>query len=457
MKKLYNFLSVVILVFLTSAYSVEATPSVEYIKKIIERKFGNEKLGVGISIVIYENSNAYFYNYGMAKKEVNELVTSEHILEIGSITKTFTTAVLADLVSQGIVSLNDPVVNYLPKEVKMPQGNGQLISLLDLATHRSGLPRTPTNIPPKHIGNPYAHYSVKDMYDFLSGYELTRDIGAEFEYSNIGMGLLGHVLHLKTGKTYEELVYDSVFKPLKMTSSFVKVPSSHEVMFTNGYNSDLSYIAHWQMPTLAGAGAIKSNTIDMLAYLKANLTDDSPISAVLKSTHKIYDDGPESGTKIGLGWNIITRGDNPYYWHNGQIGGFHSFIGFDKVATKGIVILANSRNDIDQIGHNYLNDTLKQMAVVKARVVIEIPIENLKKLEGKYEFSSEFFIKVSVEKGRLYVQATNQSRFPVFAKSATEFFLKVADADLEFELDEAGNAKALILIQNNQVMKGKKP
>jgi hypothetical protein len=88
---------------------------------------------------------------------------------------------------------------------------------------------------------------------------------------------------------------------------------------------------------------------------------------------------------------------------------------------------------------------------------IEVPIENLKKLEGKYEFSPEFFVNVSLEKGVLYIQATNQPRFPVFAKSATEFFLKVADADLEFELDEAGNGNALILIQNNQVMKGKKP
>jgi hypothetical protein len=195
----------------------------------------------------------------------------------------------------------------------------------------------------------------------------------------------------------------------------------------------------------------------MLAYLKANLTEDSPISPILKSTHEIYGDGPESGAKIGLGWNIITRGDNPYFWHNGQIGGFHSFIGFDKVAAKGIVILINSRNDIDQIGHSYLNNTLKQLAVVKPKLEIEVPIENLKKLEGKYEFSPEFFINVSLEKGVLYIQATNQRRFPVFAKSATEFFLKVADADLEFELDEAGNGNALILIQNNQVMKGKKP
>jgi D-alanyl-D-alanine-carboxypeptidase/D-alanyl-D-alanine-endopeptidase len=175
-----------------------------------------------------------------------------------------------------------------------------------------------------------------------------------------------------------------------------------------------------------------------------------------KSTHKIYGDGPESGAKTGLAWNINTRGDNPYYWHNGQIGGFHSFIGFDKVAAKGIVILINSRSDIDQIGHSYLNNTLKQLAMVKPKLEIEVSVESLAKLVGKYEFSSTFSIEVSLDKGALYVQAINQPRFQVYAKSTTEFFLKAVDADLEFELDKDGNGIAFALIQNNQLIKGNK-
>jgi D-alanyl-D-alanine-carboxypeptidase/D-alanyl-D-alanine-endopeptidase len=136
-------------------------------------------MGVGVSVAVYENDTVYFYNYGIAKKETDELITRSHILEIGSITKTFTTTILADLVIKGTVSLEDPVTNYMPKYVNIPQRNGKQITLLDLATHRSALPRNPTNVSPKHQGNPFENYSVANMYNFLNNYKLTSDIGAE--------------------------------------------------------------------------------------------------------------------------------------------------------------------------------------------------------------------------------------------------------------------------------------
>jgi CubicO group peptidase (beta-lactamase class C family) len=185
----------------------------EYIERIIETKFVDENLVVGVSIAVYEDDESVFYNFGFAKKELSEAVTSNHIFEIGSITKIFTTTILADMINRGIVTLEDPVADHLPINVKLPQRDGKRITLLDLATHRSGLPRNPTNMPPKHLGNPFAKYSVEDMYDFLGSYKLTRDISTEFEYSNIGMGLLGHVLSLKADKSYKELVGDVIFSP----------------------------------------------------------------------------------------------------------------------------------------------------------------------------------------------------------------------------------------------------
>ena len=457
MKILFHLLSAIyISVSLTSVCKAEANTTGEYIKTIIEQKFADKNMVVGVSIVFYEKSKASFYNYGRANKDINELVTSEHIFEIGSITKTFTTAILAELVNKGVVDLNDPVAQYLPETIMMPQRHGKQISLLDLATHHSGLPRNPTNMPLKDLGNPFKHYSVHDMYDFLNGYKLSRDIGEKFEYSNIGMGLLGHVLSLKTGKKYSELVHDFIFKPLKMTSSFIDVPPTHQAMIASGYNTDLSYLDHWQMPTLAGAGAIKSSAMDMLVYLKANLINDSPIDQALKLSHEIYDDTPEAGAKIGLAWNLKTSGETSYYWHNGQIGGFHAFIGFNKLTDKGLVILANSRHDFDPIGHSYLNGTLKQLAFLNSNKEVELSIETLVQLKGEYEIGPNFSIKVSVEKGQLYVQATNQPRFPIFAISKTRFFLKVVEADIEFEVDEVGNGVALTLIQNNQVIKGQR-
>src|SRR5262249_55292167 len=133
-------------------------------------------------------------------------VDSNGVFEIGSITKTFTATALADMVEHGEVGLDDPVAKYLPDSVHVPTRNGKQITLLDLATQSSGLPRMPSNMTPQDPMNPYADYSVQQMYAFLAGYQLTRDIGASYEYSNLGVGLLGHALALKAGTSYETLV-----------------------------------------------------------------------------------------------------------------------------------------------------------------------------------------------------------------------------------------------------------
>src|SRR4029078_9399783 len=132
------------------------------------------------------------------------------VFEIGSLTKTFTATILADMVLRGEVALDDPAQKYLPASVKVPSRNGRQITLLDLATHTSGLPKIPANLKQTDPQNPYASYSVQDLYDYLTSYTLTRDPGARFEYSNTGVGLLGHILSLKANKSYEDLVIERV-------------------------------------------------------------------------------------------------------------------------------------------------------------------------------------------------------------------------------------------------------
>src|SRR5271163_2425041 len=112
-------------------------------------------------------------------------------------TKVFTSLALMDMVQKGEVAVTDPVSKYLPARVKVPERNGKKITLQDLSTQSSGLPRMPSNFHPKDDLNPYADYSVEQLYQFLSGYQLKRDIGEKYEYSNLGVGLLGHVLSLR--------------------------------------------------------------------------------------------------------------------------------------------------------------------------------------------------------------------------------------------------------------------
>ncbi len=149
---------------------------------------------VGIVIGIIDSSGSRYYGFGRVLLPDGAAPDEHTVFEIGSVTKVFTTTILADMVVRGDIRLTDPITEYLPPTVSAPSGNDRQITLADLATHTSGLPRLPSNLIPADTANPYADYTVDQMYSFLSGYTLLRDVGAEFEYSNFGMGLLGHLL-----------------------------------------------------------------------------------------------------------------------------------------------------------------------------------------------------------------------------------------------------------------------
>ena len=177
--------------------------------------------------------------YGKLAKDDPRPLNGDTLYEIGSITKVFTSLILADAVERGEVALTDPVAKFLPEKVKVPERGGRSITLQDLATHTSGLPRMPTNFSPKDPGNPFADYSVENMYAFLGGYQLTRDIGSQYEYSNLGAGLLGHALTLRTRSTdYESLVHARVLAPLDMTSTAVTLSPSMKSRLAAGHCRD---------------------------------------------------------------------------------------------------------------------------------------------------------------------------------------------------------------------------
>lgn len=139
--------------------------------------------------------------------------------------------------------------------MKVPTRNGRQITLLDLATHTSGLPRLPDNFSPKNADNPYADYTVEQMYAFLSGYTLPRDIGATYEYSNLGSGLMGHLLARNDGTNYEALVLERICRPLGMTNTQVVLTPGLKARLATGHNAAGERVSNWDLPTLAGAGA----------------------------------------------------------------------------------------------------------------------------------------------------------------------------------------------------------
>src|ERR1017187_4938032 len=140
------------------------------------------------------------------------------------------------MAGRGEVSLPDPIWKYLPADVKTPQRDGRQITLQDLASHTSGLPRLPGNMPLKDPANPYAAYSAGMLYQFLSSYKLPRDIGAQYEYSNLGGGLLGFLLSRRAGVDYEELVRTRICVPLQMTSTAIVLSPELKARLAPGHS-----------------------------------------------------------------------------------------------------------------------------------------------------------------------------------------------------------------------------
>ena len=381
------------------------------------------------------------------------------VFEIGSITKVFTNTILADMVRRGEVRLDDPVAKFLPASVRVPQRNGKQITLLDLATQSSGLPRLPSNLKPADMTNPYADYSVKQLYEFLSSYTLTRDVGSQYEYSNLGMGLLGHALSLRAGKSYESLVKSRVLDPLGMHDTGVQLSLFMKKHVAQGFDATGTPVSLWDLPTLAGAGALRSTANDMLKFLSANLDSArgplGPAMAMARTPRRPV--GPNNS--IGLAWNIVILFGTSVTWHNGGTGGFRTFIGIDSQNHRGVIVLANSANSPDDIGFHLLQPQVPlelPPTAPKVRTEVTINPATLDPLVGVYELAPNFRLVITREGDSLFGQATGQGKVQMYAESETEFFLKVVDAQVTFVRDAAGKVDQLILHQGGANIPGRR-
>ena len=270
-------------------------------------------------------------------------VDGDTVFEIASITKVFTALLLADMVLRGEVSLDQPVAELLPTTASTPQRNGRKITLIDLATHTSGLPRMPANFAPKNEADPYVGYTEADLYTFLANHELTRDVGAAFEYSNLGVTLLGHVLSTRAGLGYEALLRQRVLNPLGMDDTSIALTPGQIARLAPGHDAALQPAANWNLELFAGAGGLRSTANDMLKFLAAATgkakTPLAPAFALLLATERrAYDEEAQ----VGLGWMLLPRGDDRIAWHNGQTGGYRSFAGYLTGSGVGVVILSNA-------------------------------------------------------------------------------------------------------------------
>ena len=424
---------------------------------IKERVDAKRSSGIAVGILDPDGRTRVFA-YGTSG--TSRPLDAQTVFEIGSITKTFTATTLADMVAKGEVKLDDPVAKYLPASAHVPSRNGREITLVDLATQSSGLPRMPSNFAPKDQTNPYADYTEQQAIDFVSSYQLPRDVGAKYEYSNLGMGLLGIALARREGVSYEALVRKHVIDPLGMNDTRVTfTPSMHERLAL-GHDENGAVVSNWDIPGLAGAGALRSTVSDMLRYLQANVDPShTTLAPALEMAHakRYATDNPN--LSLGLAWHIVrTPAGSTITWHNGGTGGYRTFIGFDSVRHAGVVVLSNSATSVDDIGLHFIDPRvpLAPAPVRVAHTEITLAPQLLDRYVGDYELAPAFHIVVTREGSALFGEPTGQGKVQLFAEKEDTFFLKVVDAQIVFTKDSSGNVTGMVLKQNGQESPGKK-
>lgn len=288
------------------------------------------KTGLGLAIGVWKQGERRIFTYGAARPD--------SIFEIASITKTFTGLMLAKMVEQGKVRLDEPVRELLPPGT-VAKPTGSEITLLDLVTHQSGLPPMPDNINFADRINSWANYGRQQLYAYMANHGVAKPVDVTYAYSNLGVGLLGQVLADRSVKRYADQLRDEITAPLGMDDTVLRLSGEQQRRFLTGYDENHRPLpAIYRDGALAGAGAILSTAGDMMTYLEANLHPENRGALSGALSHQLHE--PTSGAgQTALIW---AYNENTGYWHNGASSGFTSHAFFNPRTDSAVVVLVNS-------------------------------------------------------------------------------------------------------------------
>jgi CubicO group peptidase (beta-lactamase class C family) len=289
--------------------------------------------GGGLSIGISQRGERRILTYGAA--------APDSIFQIGSATKPFTSVLLADMAERDAVKLDEPVRMLLPA-AGLSRPAGTEITLLDLATHHSGLPGIPANFRPADRTNPVADFDVPKLYAFLRGRGVDKPRDAGFGYSNLGFGLLGHALSRRAGVDYATLLRQVITGPLGMNDTVLELSSEQQRRLLQGFGDYGRPIRAWDFDVLAGAGGLRSTAPDMLTWLEANLHPErvgaGRLAAALISSQPIRS-SMDARTELTLAWRFHR--DTNTFEHGGALLAFTADAFFNPKDDVAAIVLSN--------------------------------------------------------------------------------------------------------------------
>lgn len=361
--------------------------------------------------------------------------------EIGSISKVFTNLLLAEMVAKGALEYTTTLAELLPD---LEFGNPAVgrITLLELATHSSGLPRLPANMTQANPADPYADYDAKALLEALTTVRMDQKLSKTYSYSNFGVGLLGYLLGRVDGRGYFQALKAYVLTPLGMKNTTMKDTAA----LVPGHR-DGKLTANWHFKALAGAGALRSSALELTRLFSPWL---SPQDAVLKHNAAadlaVINPQRDAGAVTEV-WHTAGEGKARVYWHNGGTGGYRSYAGFNPTSREAWIVLSNTDFEIDGFARQ-----LVSLPRIQARSTPLESADNLSEYQGYFAVTPDFVLHVFEQQGELQVQATGQPAFRIAASGKDEFSLLAVDASLVFARDESGTINRLVLHQNGQAL-----
>ncbi|RZL30746.1 MAG: class A beta-lactamase-related serine hydrolase, partial [Rubrivivax sp.] len=357
-------------------------------------------------------------------------VGADSVFELGSLTKTFTALLLADAVVRSELRLDDAIEEALPDGLRLRDSQGRPLRWLDLATHRSGLPRLLSNLAPARPADPYADYDDAALLAFLKGWQPNVPRDSRFEYSNLGFGLLGHALALRQRTDYASLLTARALEPLGLLGKVgLGLPG-----LLQGHDAAGTAVPAWHFQSAtAGAGALHGTTRGLTRYAMAALgLFEHPLKAAFALCLQRRAEGAAPINPIGLAWMLAPLNGRTLFTHDGGTGGFRGSLWLDPTRGRASIVLANAALEVNDLALHLLDDSVPLPDRSTTRQAgITLPAEQLKPLAGAYALNPQFKLSVRADGQRLFAQATGQGEFELFAKAARRFFAKVTPLEIE--------------------------
>lgn len=445
-------------------------PSDDDIRTLLADQIDRQKKSVGMVVGIITPESRRIISYGSVSRD-GRSVDGDTAFEIASVTKVFTALVLAEMVQHGEAALDDPVAGYLPAAIRVPKRNGRQITLVDLATHTSGLPPQPPGL--TGLDDSIARtYSLDQLYSSLSGYRLTRDIGSEWEYGNFGIALLGQALAGRTGCDYEALLRARVTGPLGLSSTST-VPASLGANVAVSHDSDLHPIEHLALGALAPAGAMVSSANDLLTLLGACLgLTRSPLAPALLAmprtrrpmqpplltllrrhwrmmlrmpfSRRLRGDGSPrifSRAEQALGWYVLGRGTEEMVVHDGAGPSCAASIAYDARARAGVVVLTNAGMTVQDISRHLL---WNESPLAKPRREVNVDPAVLDHYVGEYQAPATPIFAVLRKGDRLFMRVPYMATLPLRAQDPHTFYLPELQWEFVFDWNGRGRVDEML-------------